>query len=117
MADHLPSDPGVAALAAKGLALLPGFAGAVLSLAFVDKLTLRGRILTVAVGMGAAAFIAPALVDIAALHWPDMPKSVWSAMQFMVGLLAMGVLPVVLDTARKVAGDPLSLIKPHQGAR
>lgn len=116
MADQMPGEPQVAALLAKLASFTPGFAGAVLSLAFVEKLTLRGRVITVTVGIAAAAFLAPALADAADLVWPgDMPRSVRSAIQFLVGLCAMGCIPPLLGFLKRLAGDPLSLIKRGSG--
>lgn len=116
MADLIQPDPPLAAAAAKLLTFAPGFAGAVLSLAFVENLTLRGRVVTVVVGLAAAAFIAPAASDLADLAWPDaMPPSIRSAIQFLVALCAMGCIPPLLGWLRKVAGDPLSLLKVRFG--
>lgn len=91
---------------------LPGFAGAVLALAFLEKLTPRGRIVAVAVGLGAASFLGPAFSALADLFWPGvMPSSVDGAIKFLTGLLGMGCLPPFLGWVRKVAGDPLNLLK------
>lgn len=91
---------------------VPGFAGAVLALAFLEKLTPRGRVLAVIVGLAAASFLGPALGALADLFWPgDMPASVDAAIKFLAGLLGMGCLPPFLGWTRKVAGDPLNLLK------
>lgn len=110
MADH--TEPQLIA----GLKLLspyvPGFAGAVLALAFLDKLTPRGRVLAVVVGLASAAFLGPALSAVADLFWPGaMPAEVDGAIKFLAGLLGMGCLPPFLRWTRKVAGDPLNLLK------
>lgn len=116
MSDHLHGEPQLAALLAKAATFAPGFAGAVLSLAFVEKLTMRGRMVTVLVGIAAAAFLAPALADGVDLFWPgDMPRSVRSAIQFVVGLCAMGCIPPLLGYLKKVASDPFSLVKARIG--
>lgn len=91
---------------------VPGFAGAVLALAFLEKLTPRGRILAVLVGLASASFLGPALSALADLFWPAaMPASVDGAIKFLTGLLGMGCLPPFLTWTRKVAGDPLNLLK------
>lgn len=115
MADN-PGEPQIAA-ALKALApYAPGFAGAVLSLAFVEQLTLRGKAVCVAVGLASAMFAAPALSDLADLVWPGaMPRSVRSGIEFIVALCAMGCLPPLLAWLRKVAGDPFSLLKVRIG--
>lgn len=116
MADHFQGEPQVAAVMAKFATFAPGFAGAVLSLAFVDRLSARGRFLTVVVGLACAAFVAPALADVAGLFWPgEMPRSVKGAIEFLTALCAMGCIPPLLDWLRRVAGDPLSLLKVRIG--
>lgn len=116
MSDNIHSEPAVAAVVAKVATFVPGFAGAVLSLAFVDKLTMRGRVLAVIVGMSAAMWIAPALADIADVFWPgDMPRTVRAAVLFLTGLCAMGCLPELLKAFKRVAGDPFGLIKVRFG--
>lgn len=116
MADQLPTEPWVAAVVAKLTGFLPGFAGAVLSLAFVEALTVRGRVVAVIVGLAAAVWLGPALADLADLVWPGaMPQTVWSGIQFLTGLCAMGCLPKLLGWLKAIAGDPLSLLKVRIG--
>lgn len=113
MSDNLHLDPGIAAAVAKAAAFAPGFAGAVVSLAFVGQLTARGRILAVGVGFISAAFMGPGLAALADLAWPGvLPEEVRGTIIFFVGLCAMGCLPKLLEWAKRKAGDPLSLMKP-----
>lgn len=112
MSDNFHFDPGVTAAVGKLVAFAPGFAGAVVSLAFVEKLTARGRVLTVMVGLATAAFVGPALSAGADLIWPGvLPEAVSSCIMFLTGLCAMGCIPPLLGWAKRKAGDPLSLMK------
>lgn len=116
MADHPMGEPQIAVLIAKAVAFAPGFAGAVLSLAFVEALTVRGRIVAVATGIVSAAFIAPFLVDLADLIWPGpIPQSASAAISCMTGVAAIGILPPFLGWLKRLAGDPLSLLKVRFG--
>lgn len=116
MAENPVGEPQLAALIAKAVAFAPGFAGAVLSLAFVEALTVRGRVVAVATGLTAAAFIAPGLVALVDLVWPgDMPKEAAAAISCLTGVSAIGVLPPLLGWLKRVAGDPLSLLKVRLG--
>lgn len=116
MAEHPMGEPQVAVLIAKAWALAPGFAGAVLSLAFVEALTVRGRIVAVAVGLAAALFLAPAIAVGLDLVWPGtLPAAVDRAVLFLTAISAMGVLPPLLGWLKRVAGDPLSLLKVRVG--
>ncbi len=116
MSENHLSEPQVAALIGKAMAFAPGFAGAVLSLAFVESLTRRGRVVAVLVGLGAAGFIAPGLASALDLAWPgNLPAPVERMVMFLTALCAMGVLPPLLGWAKRVAGDPLSLLKVRIG--
>lgn len=111
MADQSPDPHALVGLKLIG-PYVPGFAGAVLALAFLERLTPRGRVLAVAVGLAAASFLGPALSALADLFWPGaMPREVDGAIKFLTGLVGMGCLPPFLAWTRKVAGDPLNLLK------
>lgn len=116
MADSPLTEPALASALAKVAAFAPGFAGAVLSLAFVETLTIRGRIVAVLVGLLSAMFLAPAICSLLDLFWPgDLPGTVSKAILFLTGLCAMGCLPKLLRWLEKLAGDPLSLLKVKVG--
>lgn len=112
MADNL-GEPAIAAALAKAASFAPGFAGAVLSLAFIETLTSRGRFLAVVVGLAAAMFLAPGFCAILDLFWPGngIPAEIRSAVLFLTGLCAMGCLPKLLGALQRYAGDPLGLLK------
>jgi hypothetical protein len=114
--DHLFEDPRLRAVLSSVAAYAPGFAGSVLSLAFIEKLTRRGRVVAVCVGIAAAVYLAPAITDIVDMMTPGkLPDSVKSATQFLTGLCAMGALPPFLGWLKRVAGDPLTLLKGRAG--
>lgn len=116
MAENSFGEPQMAALAAKAWALAPGFAGAVLSLAFVEALTVKGRVLAVLVGLLSAIFLAPAIAAGLDLVWPGpLPEVVARGVLFLTALCAMGTLPPLLGSLKRVAGDPLSLLKVRVG--
>lgn len=111
MADQ-PPDPFIVALLKQASPFVPGFAGSILALAFLEKLTARGRVVAVCAGLAAAAFIGPGLSAITDLFWPGaMPAAVDGMIKFVTGLCGMGSIPPFLGWMRKVAGDPLNLLK------
>jgi hypothetical protein len=86
---------------------LAAAAGSFTSVAFLKPLTWAGRIVAWAIGLLAAIFIAPALVD----WW--FPKqaatSPWVALTYyIVSVSAMTVIPPFLKWAADKAGNPLS---------
>jgi hypothetical protein len=118
MADNV-GEPAITAALAKLASIGPGFAGAVVSLAWVEDLTVRGRVMAVVVGLVSAIFLGPAICELVDLFWPGegLPPGARTGALFMTGLCAMGCLPKLLDWLKRVAGDPLSLLKVRGGAQ
>lgn len=112
MADNT-GDPHLVAVLSKLAPMTPGVAGAVLSLAFGEKLTVRGKALSVMGGLFCALWIAPALIAIASALWPwgKFPSELGNAITFLTGLLGMIALAGLAQAVGKYAGDPLKLIK------
>lgn len=112
MADN-SGDPTLVAILSKLAPMTPGVAGAVLSLAFGEKLTVRGKALSVVIGLASALWIAPAMIAIVAAVWPwgKFPSELGNAITFLTGLMGMITLAGLAQAAAKYAGDPLKLIK------
>ncbi|MET3665890.1 hypothetical protein [Caulobacter sp. 1776] len=112
MADNT-GDPHLVAVLSKLAPMTPGVAGAVLSLAFGEKLTIKGKAFSVVGGFLSALWIAPALVAGVASVWPwgKLPGEFGSAFSFLTGLFGMIALAGLAQAVAKYAGDPLKLIK------
>lgn len=82
--------------------LIAGFAGAVISLAFLKGLSRGEMIVNVAGGCASSAFLAPAIIGWAGL------KPEWSHnfTIFLTGLLSMSVLAGVMVIARAWRENP-----------
>lgn len=109
-----PSPSGALAEALRHMApYLPGFAGAVLSMAVGERLTIRGKLLSAAVGMACVVFIAPTLSEVAALFWPgdSLPTAVVTTIGFVSGLFGMIMLAGFAAAAAKYSRDPFKLIR------
>lgn len=89
---------------------LAGGAGAIVSLAFLDKLTPKGRVVAFFVGLLTAMFLGPALVELM-LGKDAIYSNYGAAIIFLVGLSALGSIPILLVRIRKWVGDPLSLLR------
>jgi drug/metabolite transporter (DMT)-like permease len=70
-----------AALGVKIAAVVAGFFGAVISLAFDRKLSIFGAMLAVLAGVSCAAFVTP----VVAYYW-EMPKQLENGIAFFLGL-------------------------------
>ena len=95
----------------------PIVAGAMLSMAFGEKLTIRGKMLSAVVGLAAAFWIAPALCDVAALFWPGdkLPTSIVAVIGLACGAFGMVILAGLAQALAKYASDPLSLVRVQIG--
>lgn len=116
MADN-SGDPHLVAVLSKLAPMTPGVAGAVLSLAFGEKLTVRGKAMSVLGGLASALWIAPAVVAVLSALWPwgKFPAELGNAISFLTGLLGMIALAGFAQAVGKYAGDPLRLIKFEMG--
>lgn len=114
MAD--PHAPGTGALAdmLKHLApYAPGLAGAVFSMAFGERLTIRGKALSAALGICSALWLAPLLCDVVSLWWPGdaPPRSLETFVGFVCGLFGMIALSALAQAIAKYLKDPLALVR------
>lgn len=115
MADHPPGGPTAFAELLKALApYAPGFAGAVFSMAFGEKLTLRGKLLSAGMGVASALWLAPfvcGLIDW--LWWPGdgVPVIVANLVGFASGLFGMILLAGLAQALARYSKDPLSLVR------
>jgi hypothetical protein len=116
MADpHPPGGPAGFVDLLKALApYAPGFAGAVFSMAFGEKLTIRGKLLSAALGIAAAWWLAPFVCDLIDwLWWPGegVPVSLANLIGFACGLFGMILLAGLAQALAKYSKDPLALVR------
>lgn len=95
----------------------PVFGGAVLSMAFGERLTIRGKLLSAGAGVAAALFIAPFICDVINLFWPGdaLPTSVTALVGFTCGAFGMIVLAGLAQALAKYSRDPLALVRVRLG--
>ncbi|WP_433934399.1 hypothetical protein [Brevundimonas diminuta] len=97
---------------------VPGVAGAVLSMAFGEKLTVRGKLLSVAAGVASVLWIAPAMVAVAAHFWPgegELPVQLVGFVGFVSGTFGMVLLSGLAQALARYSRDPLSLVRIQVG--
>lgn len=97
---------------------VPGLAGAVLSMAFGDKLTFRGKLLSLLAGLAAVLWVAPLLVVLAGPIWPlegDLPLQAVACISFLTGTFGMVVLSGLAQALAKYSQDPFGLVKFQAG--
>lgn len=85
-------------LGIKVASLAAGFAGGVVSLAFLKSLTRWQAIMAVAVGALTAAYLTP--IAIVELGWQDRPE-MQNGAAFVLGLVAMNLIPAIKAAAAR----------------
>lgn len=108
------SDPASAAagtfLGIKLGAVLAGMIGGILSLSYIQSLTLWGRVLAVFSGAAVAGYGTP-VID----AWVNMPPDAENAMAFFLGLTAMNIIPGLIRISEMFKSDPLGFIRRKGG--
>lgn len=100
----------LAAAAAFGKMAWPhvaSFSGAVITLAFVERLTISGKTFAVFFGFWVATMVGPIVHAVATHYAPFIPAEVVApGINFLVALAAMAVVPGALKAIGSVASDP-----------
>ncbi len=117
MADSIVEPGGAAALVKQLAPYAPGIAGAIISMAWGENLTLRGKALAAVVGVCAVLWVAPLLTAVATLAWPwgEFPKAGSEFVGFVTGVFGFVVLSGLAQAFARYASDPLRLVKIHLG--
>ncbi|MCY1649060.1 hypothetical protein OVA11_18970 [Caulobacter sp. SL161] len=114
MADNT-GDPTLLAALSKLAPYAPGAAGAVLSMAYGDRLTLRAKALSLASGAAAVAWLAPLPIFLLNAKWPGVGTAAGPFVGFACGFLGMALFGGLTQAVTKYAGDPFKLIKFEAG--
>lgn len=93
------TEPVTGAIGIKLGTLVAGFAGGVVSLAFVQGLTRWQAVMSVVVGSLSAAYLTPI-----ALTRLDISPELQNGAAFIVGLCAMNIIPLIKVAANKLVG-------------
>ncbi len=98
----MADDSLITGVAAPWMKLIAGFAGAVISLAFLKEQSRGQMLINVAGGCSGAMFLAPAIID-----WVGMKSEGWQNFTvFLTGLLAMSFLAGVMVIAKAWRENP-----------
>lgn len=97
---------------------VPGVAGALLGMAFGERLTIRGRLLAIAAGVASVLWVAPAVV-VAVEHFlfdgRALPVQLVGFIGFAAGTFGLVLLSGLVQALARYASDPLSLVRIQVG--
>jgi hypothetical protein len=108
MNETLP-DTFLTAIGVKLTTLIAGFAGGIVSLAFLQGLSRRQALLAVIVGCLTAVYLTPVIV-----WWLNLSPNMENGTAFLLGLSAMNLIPLIklgIATRAKRIADSVDPIK------
>lgn len=86
--------------------LIAGTIGGVLSLRYLENLSLPGRLFAIAAGVALAGYGTPALDA-----WLDLPDSIENAVAFLLGLSAMNLIPGFIKITEQFSSQPFATVR------
>lgn len=102
----MPTEPTVTYLSAKHSALLAGFFGSLVALTFLKELTrlqMTGALIT---GLATSTYLTPL-----AMFYFNLTPEVNDGIAFLMGIVAMNIVPAIISVSEVIRKDPLELIK------
>lgn len=98
-------------LGIKAAPALAGFIGGVISLAFMQSLSLTGKILSVFGGAFSAGYFAPLIVHYFYSSGASLAAGTENAIAFLTGLIGMNFLAGIYKVSLALREDPSSVLK------
>lgn len=97
-------------LAAKYVALLGGFLGAIASLSFIAELGMLARVNAVITGMAVSYFAVPAVAE----YW-QLGQNMQGLAAFVLGLTSLHLVPATINAARWIRCNAGTLLAKRFG--
>lgn len=99
-------------LGVKYAALVAGFAGGVISLAYLKKLSRTEMVLAVLAGSACAGYLTPVAIPViaGALSIPPTPH-LENAAAFLFGLTSMNIIPGLIRLSEVFRRDPAGMLR------
>lgn len=114
MAD--PSSTAAGVLGIKYSALVAGFAGGVISLAYLKELTRAQMVIAVFAGSASAGYLTPLAIPAIAGAVGIAPSAAFeNAAAFLIGLTSMNVIPGLIHLSEIFRRDPASALRGKDG--
>lgn len=102
----MPTEPTVTYLSAKHSALLAGFFGSLVALTFIKELTRVQMLIALVTGLLTSAYLTPLV-----MFYLKITPEINDGIAFIVGLVAMNIVPAVIAVSESVRKNPLELLK------
>lgn len=114
MAD--PSSTAAGVLGVKYSALVAGFAGGVISLAYLKELTKAQMVIAVIAGSASAGYLTPVAIPmLARAIGIDASPAFENAAAFLLGLTSMNLIPGLLHLSEIFRRDPAGALRGKDG--
>jgi len=102
----MPTEPTVTYLSAKYSVLLAGLFGSLVELTFLKELTRLQMIGALITGSATSTYLTPL-----AMFYFNLTPEVNNGIAFLMGLVAMNIVPAIISTAEAVRKNPIDFLK------
>lgn len=93
-------------LGIKHSALLAGFVGSLVALTFLRELTKIQMFTALGTGLATSTYLTPLV-----MHYFSISADMNDGAAFLMGVVAMNIIPAVLAVSESIKSDPLAIIK------
>lgn len=93
-------------LGVKHSALLAGFIGSLVALTFLRELTKPQMLAALGTGLATSTYLTPL-----AMHYFNVAQDMNDGIAFLLGVVAMNIIPAVIAVSETIKSDPLAIIK------
>lgn len=93
-------------LGVKHSALLAGFIGSLVALTFLRELTRLQMLAALGTGLATSTYLTPL-----AMYYFSVAQAMNDGVAFLLGVVAMNIIPAVIAITESIKNDPLAIIK------
>jgi len=90
----------------KHSALLAGFVGSLVALTFLRELTRLQMLAALGTGLATSTYLTPLV-----MHYFTIPSDMNDGVAFLLGVVAMNIIPAVIVISESIKNDSLAIVK------
>lgn len=102
----MAAEPATTLFGVKHSALLAGFVGSLVALTFLRELTRLQMLAALGTGLATSTYLTPLV-----MRYFTIPSDMNDGVAFLLGVVAMNIIPAVIAIPEAIKNDPLAAIK------
>jgi hypothetical protein len=102
----MAAEPATTLFGVKHSALLAGFVGSLVALTFLRELTRLQMLTALGTGLATSTYLTPLV-----MHYFGVTQDMNDGVAFLLGVVAMNIIPAVIAISESIKNDPLAVIK------